>query len=349
VVRLACLKTFRYITGLILGIFSLVLILESCRKKEVLHSTTPVAFSVPSGFPSPFYNFTANPLNEEAIALGKKLFYEGRLSIDNFQNCGSCHVQQVAFTTPSHDRSHGIAGSHTLRNAPVLFNLAWYLSFFQDGSRKDLEAVIRSHIASPIDMGENPERVIEKLDADAAYRKLFEDAYGSAHATEARLLDALKQFLLTMVSADSKYDRVQKGAATFTTQEQSGYTIFKNKCNNCHREPLFTDLSFRNNGLPLDFLNDEGRKRVTGLKEDSLKFRVPTLRNIHLSSYYFHDGRISNYRGAINHYRQSVQQGPTLDPLLANGIPLSDTDVDNLVLFLQTLTDTSFINDPRFH
>jgi cytochrome c peroxidase len=342
-------KTLRYITGLILLVFCFVLLLESCRKKEVLHSTTPVAFSTPAGFPSPFYNFNANPLNEEAIALGKKLFYEGRLSIDNNQNCGSCHVHSVAFTTPSHDRSHGIAGSHTLRNAPVLFNLAWYPYFFHDGSRNDLAAVIKSHISSPIDMGESLDRVIEKLNSDATYRQLFQDAYGSGNATEARLINSLKQFLLTMVSAGSKYDRIQKGTATFTTQEESGYTIFKNKCNSCHREPLFTDFSFRNNGIPKDFLNDEGRKRVTGASEDSLKFRVPTLRNIHLSSYYFHDGRISNYRGAINHYRQSVHQSATLDPLLANGIPLTDTDVDNLVLFLQTLTDTSFINDPRFH
>jgi cytochrome c peroxidase len=198
-------------------------------------------------------------------------------------------------------------------------------------------------------MGGNLDLAVEKLYADALYRKLFEEAYGSANATEQRLVDALRQFLLTMVSANSKYDRFLRGEVPFNPNELNGYTVFKNKCNSCHREPLFTDFSFRNNGIPMDFLNDEGRKRVTGLSEDSLKFRVPALRNIHLSSYYWHDGRISNYRGAINHYRQSVQQSATLDPLLANGIAMTDTEVDDLVLFLQTLTDTAFINDPRFH
>lgn len=343
------MKTVRAISAISVAVLLLIILTEGCRKKEVLHQTTPVAFTAPPGFPLPFYNFNVNPLNRQAIALGKKLFYEGRLSVDNVQNCGSCHVQSVAFTTPGHDRSHGIAGSHTLRNATVLFNLPWYPYFFQDGSRKDLEAVITSHINSPIDMGGNLDPAIEKLNADAVYRKLFEEAYGSPVATEQRLVNALKQFLLTMVSADSKYDRFRRGEATFTTNELNGYTIFKSKCNSCHREPLFTDFSFRNNGIPSSFLNDEGRKSVTGLKEDSLKFRVPTLRNIHLSSFYWHDGRISNYRGAINHYRQSVQQSATLDPLLANGITMTDNEVDDLVLFLQTLTDTAFINDPHFH
>ena len=290
-----------------------------------------------------------NPLNEEAFELGRKLFYEKRLSIDNTTSCGTCHEQRASFTTYDHDLSHGANSSHTKRNAPVLLNLAWSSRFFHDGSEKDLESVIISHITSPVDMDETMQHVIEKLSGDADYRALFQKAYGSTDITERRITDALKQFVLNLVAADSKYDRVKKGETAFTINEQSGYNIFKSKCASCHTEPLFTDHSFRNIGLPLNsFLNDFGRMEVTGNPSDSLKFKTPTLRNIHMSSYYTHDGRFNTYRAVIRHYRMSVQPSATLDPLLTGGIPLTNAEEDDLVLFLQTLTDTSFMNNPRF-
>jgi cytochrome c peroxidase len=152
-----------------------------------------------------------------------------------------------------------------------------------------------------------------------------------------------------MISANSKYDKVKIGTASFSGQEQAGYQLFQTNCASCHTEPLFTDLSYRNIGLPMDnFLKDFGRMHVTNNRNDSLKFRVPTLRNIFASSYYTHDGRFPFVRNVINHYQSGVVQSLTLDPLLKNGIPLSSTEEDNIIAFLRTLTDSSFLQNPHY-
>ena len=163
------------------------------------------------------------------------------------------------------------------------------------------------------------------------------------------ILKALEQFTGYMVSADSKYDRYKKSTVTFTVQEESGYQLYKANCATCHPEPMFTDYKFHNIGLPVDnFLKDYGRIRVTGKKEDSLKFKTPTLRNTYISSNYMHDGRFNTLLQCINHYRSGVQQSATLDPLLTNGISLTNTGATNLTVFLRTLTDSVFLKDPRF-
>jgi cytochrome c peroxidase len=141
---------------------------------------------------------------------------------------------------------------------------------------------------------------------------------------------------------------VTRGEANFTTAEQNGYNLFKQKCASCHKEPLFTDFSFRNVGLAVDAnLKDYGRMRVTGKPEDSLKFRVPSLRNVEFTSYYIHDGRLSLPRHMLWHYRSGVNQSPTLDPLLKNGIPITTTEEDELVAFMRTLSDSTFLNNPK--
>jgi cytochrome c peroxidase len=160
---------------------------------------------------------------------------------------------------------------------------------------------------------------------------------------------AISQFVMNLVSADSKYDKIKRGQATFTTEEQQGYTVFQAKCATCHKEPLFTDFSYRNNGLEFDAgLNDHGRMRVTGSTADDLKFRVPSLRNAELTSYYGHDGRLSVFRMMIRHYRTTITQSPTLDPILKNGIQLTNAEEDALVAFVRTLSDSAFLNNPRF-
>jgi cytochrome c peroxidase len=139
------------------------------------------------------------------------------------------------------------------------------------------------------------------------------------------------------------------GQYHFTTEEQNGYALFQAKCATCHTEPLFTDFSYRNIGLPVDpSLMDEGLKRFTGKQEDYLRFRVPSLRNLASSSYYTHDGRFNTIRAMLNHYRTGVQNSPTLDPLVQGGIALTDTEVTEMVAFLRTLTDSSYLIDPRY-
>jgi cytochrome c peroxidase len=324
-----------------------IVLLHSC-KHESISATTPLNFVIPPGFPAPTYVFGNNPPTQEGFLLGRKLFYDGRLSIDGNYPCSSCHQPDAAFTTFEHDRSHGYNHSHTLRNAPGLFNLAWNNVYTQDGSASNLESIYLKHITNPNEMAETMSSVINKIKNDGQYKNMFRAAFGDEHVTEDRIFKALTQFLINLVSADSKYDKVKRGAASFTQQEQDGYTVFQSKCTTCHAEPLFTDYAFRNTGLPVDpLLNDFGRMRVTGKASDSLKFRTPSLRNLELTSYYGHDGRYTLVRDMIHHYETGVQPGPTLDPSLSGGIPLTQTEENNLIFFLRTLSDSAFLNNPR--
>lgn len=325
------------------------LLLNSCKKGDISFRTTPLPFIVPAHFPQPIYSFTSYPVSEEGFVLGRKLFYEGRLSKDGNFPCASCHQQRAAFTTYDHDLSHGYNNSHTLRNSPGIANLAWQPEYYQDGSFKRLDAVSVAHITAPDEMGETMEGVVAKLERDTVYKRLFRAAYGDEEVTDGRILNALSQFLINLVSYNTKYDAVLKEEAAFTAVEQAGYSLFGSKCATCHAEPLFTDYSYRNIGLPLNpFLKDYGRIRVTGNRADSLKFRVPSLRNVMLTGTYAHDGRMGNIRSMINHYRNGIQQSTTLDPALANGISLTDAEVDNLISFLRTLSDSSYTTTKRF-
>lgn len=307
-----------------------------------------VSLDIPDGFPAPARAFSG-PLSKEGIELGRKLFYDGRLSKDGNFPCASCHQQIAGFGTFEHDRSHGYNNSHTLRNAPVLFNLAWQTGFHWDGEFASLFDEAAQPINGHIEMAETFTGVINKLQADADYRKAFKKVFRSEFIRPEYILDALSQFTGTLISANSKYDKVKKGTASFTAAEQSGYTLFQAHCASCHTEPLFTDHSLRNIGLPVDnLLNDYGRMRITNNPADSLKFKVPSLRNVAASSNYMHDGRFNTLAQCLTHYRSNVQPSATLDPLLTGGITLTNTEAGNIVSFLRTLTDSTFLKDPRY-
>ncbi|HEY6505120.1 MAG TPA: cytochrome c peroxidase [Chitinophagaceae bacterium] len=304
---------------------------------------------IPEGFPVPAYRFADNPLSKEGFELGRKLFYDGALSLDGNFPCASCHQQVAAFGTFQHDRSHGYNNSHTLRNAPVLFNLAWQTSFHWDGEFKTLFDEAAQPINGHIEMAESFNGVIDKLQKDPDYRKQFKNVFRSEFIRPEFILKALAQFTGYMTSANSKYDRYKKGLTSYTAQELNGYQTFQANCSTCHPEPLFTDYSFRNIGLPVDpFLNDHGRMRITYSPADSLKFKTPTLRNVYISENFMHDGRFNTLAQCINHYRTGVQQSATLDPLLTSGITLTNTQASDLFLFLRTLTDSSFLTDPGY-
>jgi cytochrome c peroxidase len=343
------LKRLLIIFSLIFFVVGGIITVDGCKKHHDYSSTTPIPFLKPPGFPNPTYNFSGNPLTEEGFQLGKNLFFDGKLSSTGSVYCGSCHQPVAAFTTFEHDRSHGINGNHTLRNAPGLFNLAWYPYFNQDGSANSLWKVYEDHITNPKEMGETVSNVLNKLQQDADYKKMFRAAFGDESITKERMFKALDQFVINLVSANSKYDKVLQGQANFTAQEENGFAVFQNKCASCHSGILFTDFSFRNIGLQIDpALSDYGRMRVTGNRSDSLKFRVPGLRNLDFTSYYFHDGRINFPRNVLKFYETGVNQGPTLDPSLIDGISLTQAEEDNLTEFLRTLSDSSFLNNPRF-
>lgn len=323
--------------------------IHGCSKKDVAKAPTPVPFDVPASFPKPVYDFAGNLLTREGIELGKRLFYDGILSRDGNFPCASCHQQFAAFATFDHDLSHGVDNAFTTRNAQSLSNLAWQSTFHHDGGILNLETQPLAPITAHNEMGETVSNVVAKLGNNPQYRQWFRDAFGDDNITSQRMLKALTQFMVSLVSANSKYDKVKRGEASFTVAEQAGYTAFKAKCASCHQEPLFTDGSFRNNGIGINpFLNDGGRIRVTGKAEDSLKFKVPSLRNVEYSFPYMHDGRFTSLQQSIEHYRTGIRQAPTLDPSLRFGIGMSNTEVSNIIAFLRTLNDTAFVKDPRF-
>jgi cytochrome c peroxidase len=336
-------------------VIALALVLDACKKGDTItdpagYRPTFLQLTIPVGWPQPPADiFVNNPLTEEGFQLGRKLFYDGRLSKDGNFACASCHQQFAAFATFDHQFSHGFNNAFTTRNAPGIFNLAWMKEMHWDGGINHIEVQPLAPITNVNEMAENMEDVLKKLNSDTVYLRLFRAAFGDAAINSQRMLKALAQFMGSIQSYNSKYDLVKRGQAVFTLSEQNGYTSFKAKCNSCHTEPLFTDNTFRNNGLAPDpFLQDKGRMGITGNASDSLKFKVPSLRNVELTFPYMHDGRAFSLSQVIEHYRSSIHtEQPTIDPLLKNKLIISEQEKADLANFLRTLTDKEMIGDTR--
>jgi len=314
------------------------------------YAPQPIKFEIPAGWPRPATNiFANNKLTEQGFQLGKKLFYDGRLSKDGEVSCASCHQQFAAFATFDHDLSHGVHNSFSTRNAPGLFNLAWMAELHWDGGINHIEVQPLSPITAKNEMDESLDSILFKIKKDTAYKRMFKAAFGDATINSQRMLKAIAQFTGTLISANSKYDKVKRGEAAFTPFEEKGYEVFKAKCATCHKEPLFTDNSFRNNGLALNRFFDIGRQKITQLSSDSLKFKVPSLRNAQLTFPYMHDGRIYSIPQVIEHYRTGIiTEQPTLDSVLRKRIPMTNLEKNQLVYFIYTLTDSSFTKNMRY-
>jgi len=303
--------------------------------------------SVPAGWPAPHYTFVGNPVTRAGFELGRSLFYDPRLSRDNSIACANCHQQFAAFAHYDHRVSHGIGGVDGKRNAPGLFNLAWQPDFMWDGAIHQLELQPLGPISNPLEMGETLANVVSKLQADAGYRQQFTQAFGTPGIDGQRVLLALTQFIGTLQSSHSRYDAFRSGEVQFTAGERRGLDVFRAQCASCHREPLFTDYSYRNNGLDREPA-DAGRAGITERSDDRGRFRVPSLRNVALTAPYMHDGRYATLDEVLDHYASGIQPSATLDPQLRKGLVLNAADRAALRQFLDTLTDTAFVNDPRF-
>ncbi len=327
----------------------LLLFAQGCQP-EAVDTTAGYTFVTPPHFPPPTYDFVRNPITEEGFRLGKRLFEDLRLSRDGSVSCASCHQQAVAFADPQHRLSIGVDERVGLRNAPGLFNLAFTTEFMWDGGIAHLDFVPINAITAPFEMDESLENVVHKLRADASYRTAFARAFGEDTITSGRMLQALSQYQALLVSDRSKYDDVVLGrnGAAFTAEELRGEMIFKLRCASCHAGTLFTDGTYRNNGLDGVGEQDQGRSLITETEEDRGKFRVPTLRNVARTAPYMHDGRFATLTEVLEHYRTGVMASPTLDPALEGGIPLSAQEVADVLAFLETLTDWPFLQDPRF-
>ena len=338
---------------LIAGILTMAC-LSSCKKEEQKNYVLDV--NIPSNFPPMVYDLESNPVTKHGFELGKKLFYDGKLAADNIVSCGFCHEQAFAFTHHGHNISLGVFDNAGIRNAQPIQNMAFQKEFMWDGAaiHLDLQPIIP--LTSDLEMGETVGNVIQKLKKDKNYPNDFAKAFDNGEINSENLFKALSQFMVMMISGNSKYDKVVRNedGINFTPEEASGYTLFQNKCGQCHSGDLFTDETYRNNGLPVNpKYNDEGRKKVTELEEDKYKFKVPSLRNIEHTAPYMHDGRFNSLQSVLNYYSSGVTHTTNLDPLLIKsdgglGIPLSEIEKTHLIAFMKTLTDDTFLTDKRF-
>lgn len=302
---------------------------------------------------------TSNPLTEEGIALGKKLFFDKKLSGNNTQSCASCHDPRNSFTDDT-QFSDGIDGNFGTRNSMPLFNLAWNFGerFTWDGKELSLERQAFEPVKNPIEMHSNWTTVASKLQQDAEYPTLFLEAFGTSTIDSVLVTKAIAQFERTLISGNSKFDQYLLGNTSLTPQELNGFNVFMDEargdCFHCHgsdNNPLWTDNDFHNNGLDAIF-TDLGLGRVTGDTNDNGKFRSPSLRNLAFTAPYMHDGRFATLEEVINHYSEGLQMSSTVDPLMKKvtqgGVQLSAQDKADLKAFLLSLTDNEFVNNPKF-
>lgn len=331
-------------------VLAAITLVHSCKPDPPISPDLQISFETPKGWPQPYYNFENNKLTSAGFELGRKLFFDPRLSDDNTISCGSCHQPFSAFAQLDHPVSHGINNLLGTRNAQALFNLNWHTSFFWDGGVNHIENQPINPIQNPVEMAETLPNIIAKLNQDEDYKSRFTATFGSDTINSQRIFKALAQFMGMLVSNHSKYDKYTRGedGGNMTADELAGLGIFEDKCASCHKPPLFSDFSFRNNGLMPTAINDSGRAHITRDPDDLYKFSVPSLRNLKYSPPYMHDGRFSSLDKVLDHYATGIHQSPTLDPLLQNGIQLSATQRANLLAFLNTLNDETFVKDPRF-
>lgn len=319
------------------------------------YKDVPIVFEVPANFPPLAYDLDGNPITQKGFELGKKLFYDGRLSSDGTVSCGFCHEQQNAFTHHGHTVSHGVNGLSGIRNSPALQNLAFQTTFMFDGATDHLHLQPIIPITNPVEMDGNFSNIVAMMNTDAEYKRLFALAFPNQPINTENMLKAIGQFMAMLTSSNSRFDKYRRNepGGILSNEEQDGYAIFNQKCANCHATDLFTDNSFRNNGLAVNpLVNDEGRYVVTLLETDKYKFKVPSLRNIEKTKPYMHDGRFLTLEAVLNHYSNGIVNSATLDPSLnANGnlgIPLTNDEKTKMIAFLKTLTDNEFLTDPRF-
>jgi len=345
-----------------------VLSLLACNKDKV-PDPTPYAFNIPSGYPQPLQP-TDNVTTNEGAELGRRLFYDKRFSDDNTMSCAPCHKQANAFTDPA-QFSTGIHGQMGNRNSMALINLAFNQNqkFFWDGRSETIEKQIFEPVRNPIELASNWVSVVNKIKADPIYPPLFEAAFGTTDIDSIKISKAIAQFLRTIVSFNAPFDKWARGEGNLTAQELNGLNLIqsqtKGDCFHCHNsaDRLFSRYGHTNNGLDPQaaWSNpgfDFGRSLVTGAASDKAKFKVPTLRNIMLTAPYMHDGRFATMEDVmVNHYLTGGKVSETIDPLMEYspqampsnpGLNLTPQDIQDIIAFLHTLTDTELTTNPKF-
>ena len=347
-------------TILFTAVFMIAII--GCKKDPATPSTptgpTAYEFPQPSNFPKAHLP-ADNPMTVEGIRLGRHLYYERSLSVDNTVSCASCHVQDYNFSLPLR---HGVGvNGNTPNSVMIQSNMAWQAHFLWNGGAHSIEDVAFHTITDPIEMNNTWEEALSRLSANPKYVKMFEDAFGSNAITVDNATKAIGQFVRTFVSANSKFDAWQRGDYVMNASEELGYELFNNEdgdCFHCHGDlttgnlfGAYGDLQFSNNGLDSVLTVGSGREAVTGNPDDRAKFKIPSLRNVEYSFPYMHDGRFQSLQEVIEHYNMGGHPTTTIDPNMKKaGIGRNWTQAkkDGLIAFLKMLTDNSYIADTSF-
>lgn len=313
------------------------------------YSFQDIQLIYPNYFPKPVYSFKKNPLKRSTVELGRKLFYDPILSRDHTISCSSCHLSDQAFSHAGNHLSKGIEDGIGDRNSPAIFNLAWQKTFMWDGSVVNIDVQALAPINHPAEMGEDINSVVRKLNRSKEYKTLFYRSFGDSLATSERLMKALSQFQLTIVSVNSKYDKMKQGKAKFTSAENNGYQLFKQNCSSCHAEPLFSTYEFANNGLSFNpELNDNGKWNKTFEPADKMMFKIPSLRNLAYTYPYMHDGRFKTLDEVLKHYENGIVKSPTLAKQLEKSIVFNPKAKEDLLAFLATLNDSVLVSNAEF-
>lgn len=309
-----------------------------------------VELRIPDGFPEPVYKFEGNKITPEGFVLGRMLFYDPILSRDNSTSCATCHQHYAAFSHIDHKLSHGIDDRIGTRNVPALQNLIWKDNLMWDGGVNHLEVQPINPITDHNEMDETLENVLLKLQSHPKYKSLFMAAFGDTLVSTERIFKSMAQFTGLMISTNSKYDQFIRGEIEQTESQKRGMDLFSMKCSSCHTPPLFTDNGFENNGLSKDStLNDKGRGTITGLEQDNYLFKIPSLRNVEVTYPYMHDGRFKKLDDVLNHYAQLSDSEKKSNKSLEKIGEITDRNKQDIIDFLLTLTDKSFLMDRRFY
>lgn len=363
-----------YFSHLIL-VFFIFLIFTSCSQEDIKIPPKDFMESLPSYFGDEYHIPDDNKMSEDRISLGRMLFYDKRLSIDNTVACASCHQQSKAFTDGL-AKAVGVRGQQSPRGSMALANLLWDSRFHWDGEFTSLEQQVLSPITNPLEMDQSLEATLQKLRATQGYVLRFERAFGDTAITADRLAKALAQFVRSMVSQDSRYDQYLRGEYEPTAQELRGEVLFfthpepainlrGGNCGDCHLGPRTGGSTnglqgFHNNGLDTDEDLSQGLARITGQAADRGKFKAPSLRNIALTAPYMHDGRFATLEQVLDHYNDHIRMSSTLDPLIEEAsnqrlepgepirLHLTDQEKQDIIAFLGMLTDDAFVNNPKF-
>jgi len=299
------------------------------------------------GFPQP----ERNPISEQGVILGKKLFFDPNLSSNGKVSCASCHEPALAFTDHASLGAKGVSGNMLHRNAPALFNLAWQINgLFWDGGAVDLESLNFGPLTHPDEMGANLDNIVDYLANDQEYPLLFEAAFPNIPIQSAYISRAISQYVRTLISQSSVYDSWKLGKAKFSDLQLQGYQVYKKNCASCHTEGLFTDGAFHNNGLDQNYPDPPhleglylGRYRITFDASDLGAYRTPSLRNLFFTTPYMHDGRLKTLEEVLDHYESGIQANSSLAAPLQKEMHFTQDEKNALLAFLKTLTDIDFI------